>query len=451
MDFPALGNTSVIGLQWGDEGKGKIVDLLTEHFDVVVRYAGGANAGHTVRVGNEKFALHLMPSGILRPGVRNIIGPGVALDLEVLLTEIDGLRARGVEIGSNLLVSRRAHLVMPYHKKQDRLGEERLGAARKIGTTAKGIGPCYADKALRTTALRVTDLYYLADFRARVAEIVADRNRVFAALYGDGDPLDAAAIADRWLGYAERLRPHVNDTTLTLNEAIAEGRRILFEGAQGSLLDITHGTFPFVTSSTCTAAGVAAGAGVPPAAVRSYVGVMKAYCTRVGSGPFPTELSDATGDLIRERGHEYGTTTGRPRRCGWFDAFATRYSALLGGITQAAVMHLDTLSTVGDLKVCTGYRVNGELLKTFPADIRELESALPEYETLPGWREDISGATSFEMLPAAARNYIDRLEELLGIPITIVSIGAERTATLHRKSRLGEGRAASNTPRKAGE
>lgn len=436
MDFSALGNTSVVGLQWGDEGKGKIVDLLTKHFDVVVRYAGGANAGHTVRVGSEKFALHLMPSGILRPGVLNIIGPGVALDMEVLLTEIDGLRKRGVEIGTNLLVSRRAHLVMPYHKKQDRLGEQRLGDARKIGTTAKGIGPCYADKALRTTALRVTDLYYPEDFRAKVAEVVADRNRVFASLYDDAEPLDAGKIADEWLEYADRLRPHVTDTTLTLNESIAAGRRILFEGAQGSLLDITHGTFPYVTSSTCTAAGVAAGAGVPPSAVCSYVGVMKAYCTRVGSGPFPTELKDPTGDLIRERGHEYGTTTGRPRRCGWFDAFATRYSALLGGITQAAVMHLDTLSTIGDLKVCTGYRVNGRLMPTIPADIRELESARPEYESLAGWQEDISGATSFETLPEAARNYIDRLEVLLGVAITLVSIGAERTATLHRKPKI---------------
>lgn len=451
MDFPALGNTSVVGLQWGDEGKGKIVDLLTEHFDVVVRYAGGANAGHTVRVGTEKFALHLMPSGILRPGVMNIIGPGVALDMEVLLTEIDGLRNRGVEIGSNLLVSRRAHLVMPYHKKQDRLGEERLGASRKIGTTAKGIGPCYSDKALRTSALRVTDLYYPDDFRAKVAEIVADRNCVFAALYGDTGPLDAGKIADEWLGYADRLRTHVTDTTLTLNESIAAGRRILFEGAQGSLLDITHGTFPYVTSSTCTAAGVAAGAGVPPAAVCSYVGVMKAYCTRVGSGPFPTELADATGELIRERGHEYGTTTGRPRRCGWFDAFATKYSALLGGITQAAVMHLDTLSTVGDLKVCTGYRVNGELLKTFPADIRELESAKPEYESLAGWREDISAATSIESLPTAAQNYIDRLEQLLGVAITLVSIGAERTATLHRKPKIDTKRSSIRSSGCAGE
>ncbi len=432
MDFASLGNTSVVGLQWGDEGKGKIVDLLTEHFDLVVRYAGGANAGHTVRIGEEKFALHLMPSGILRPGVLNIIGPGVALDLEILATEIDGLRKRGVAINDNLLISLRAHLVMPYHKKQDRLAEARLGDARKIGTTAKGIGPCYADKALRTTALRVTDLCYPSDFRAKLGEIVAERNKAFASLYDDAEPLDAKALADEWLGYAERLRPHFEDTTSVLNDAIADGKRILFEGAQGSLLDITHGTFPFVTSSTCTAAGVAAGAGVPPSAVQSYVGVVKAYCTRVGSGPFPTEQADATGDLIRERGHEYGTTTGRPRRCGWFDAFATRYSVLLGGITQIAVMHLDTLSTIGDLKICTGYRVGGKLLRTFPADIRELEHPEPVYETLPGWQDDISGAASFEALPPAARGYINRLEELLGVSITIVSIGAERTATLHR-------------------
>lgn len=436
MDFDSLGNTSVVGLQWGDEGKGKIVDLLTESFDLVVRYAGGANAGHTVRVGEEKFALHLMPSGILRPGVLNIIGPGVALDLDILSTEIDGLRKRGVAVNDNLLISLRAHLVMPYHKKQDRLAEARLGDSRKIGTTAKGIGPCYADKALRMTALRVTDLCYPDEFREKLGEIISDRNRVFASLYGDSEPLDAKAIADQWLGYAERLRSHFVDTTSVLNDAIADGKRILFEGAQGSLLDITHGTFPFVTSSTCTAAGVAAGAGVPPSAVQSYLGVVKAYCTRVGSGPFPTEQADATGDLIRERGHEYGTTTGRPRRCGWFDAFATRYSVLLGGITQIAVMHLDTLSTIGDLKICTGYRVGGKQLRTFPADIRELEHVEPVYETLPGWQEDISAATSFEALPTAAQRYINRLEEVLGAPITIVSIGAERTATLHRSTAL---------------
>ncbi|MBK8270134.1 MAG: adenylosuccinate synthase [Planctomycetes bacterium] len=436
MDFHQLGNTSVIGLQWGDEGKGKIVDLLTEHFDVVVRYAGGANAGHTVRIGHEKFALHLIPSGILRRKVRNIIGPGVALDLEIINTEIDGLRNRGIEVGKNLQISNRSHLVMPYHKKQDRLNEARLGADRKIGTTAKGIGPCYADKMLRSTAFRMGDLYRPDDFRRRLAEVVEDRNKVFAALYGDAEPMDARKIADEYLAYAERLRLHVADTTMSIHDALARGDRMLFEGAQGSLLDLNHGTFPYVTSSTCTSGGVAAGAGIHPSAISSYIGVVKAYATRVGSGPFPTEQLNATGDKIRERGHEYGTTTGRPRRCGWFDAFSARYAVEMSGITQLAVMHLDTLGSFPEVQICTGYRHRGAPLRLFSPDIEILAECEPIYETLPGWDGDLGAITDFEQLPAAARHYLDRLEELLGAPITLVSVGADRMATLHRESRL---------------
>ena len=448
MDFESLGNTSVVGLQWGDEGKGKIVDLLTEHFDVVVRYAGGANAGHTVRIGDEKFALHLIPSGMLRPEVLNIIGPGVAVDLDILLHEIDGLRRRGIHVGENLRVSRRAHLVMPYHKKQDRLGEERLSTERKIGTTAKGIGPCYADKMLRSTALRVGDLYYPEDFREKVAAIVEDRNTVFAALYNDKDPLDAHQMAEQWLGFGHLIAPHVTDTTLLLHDAISEGRRILFEGAQGSLLDITHGTFPYVTSSTCAAAGAAPGAGVAPSAINSYIGVVKAYSTRVGGGPFPSEQNNDIGDRIRERGHEFGTTTGRPRRCGWFDAFATRYSVRLGGTTQIAVMHLDTLSTFSKLQICTGYCHEGQMLRIFPADIRVLEEVEPVFETVTGWSEEIAGVTEYDQLPPAARNYLDRLEDLLGVPITLVSTGPQRAATLHRAPKI---RAYSSRPQVAGK
>ncbi len=433
MDFANLGNTSVIGLQWGDEGKGKIVDLLTEHFDIVVRYAGGANAGHTVWIGPEKFALHLIPSGILRPEVLNIIGPGVALDLAILTREIDGLRSRSIEVGRNLLISNRSHLVMPYHKKQDMLAEARLGAKRRIGTTSKGIGPCYADKMLRSTALRMADLARPEDFRKKLGEIVEDRNRVFSALYDDSEPLDARAIADEYLGYAEDLKPHVVDTTLAIHDALSRGDRMLFEGAQGSLLDLNHGTFPYVTSSTCTSGGVAAGAGVPPAAVNSYLGVIKAYSTRVGSGPFPTELSDATGDRIRERGHEYGTTTGRPRRCGWFDAFSVRYAVELSGITQVAVMHLDTLGGFSRVCICTGYHYRGTPLRMFTPDLDVLRDVEPVYEELPGWDEDVSGVAAYEHLPAAARRYVDRIEALLGVPITLVSVGAERMATLHRE------------------
>jgi adenylosuccinate synthase len=433
MDFATLGNTSVCGLQWGDEGKGKIVDLLTEHFDLVVRYAGGANAGHTVRIGDQKFALHLVPSGILRPAVRSIVGPGVVVDLETIAGEIDALRARGIRVEDNLLISSRAHLVMPYHKMQDQLSESRLGTDRKIGTTARGIGPCYAEKMLRTTAFRVADLYRADEFRTRLAAVVGDRNKVFAALYAGAEPLNADSIADIYLAMAERIRRHVCDTTQVLHDALSGGKRLLFEGAQGSLLDIDHGSFPYVTSSTCTAAGVAAGAGVPSSCIRSYVGVIKSYTTRVGGGPFPTELTDATGDTIRERGHEYGTTTGRPRRCGWFDAFATRYAIDLGGITQLAVMHLDTLGVLPEVKICTGYRYRGQPLRIFPPDIDVLAAVEPVYEFMAGWGGEIPTDRGMAAVPTGARRYVARLEELLGVPITLVSVGADRAATLHRE------------------
>ncbi len=439
MDFDALGNTCVVGLQWGDEGKGKIVDLLTEHFDVVARFAGGANAGHTVQIGDAKFALHLLPSGILRPDIVNIIGPGVAVDLEILSEEIEGLRARQIEVGRNLLVSLRAHLVMPYHKKQDRLSEARRDGGTKIGTTAKGIGPCYADKMLRSTAFRVADLSRPDDFRSRMKKVVSDRNTVFAALYGDDEPLDAEAICRRWLDLADGLATHVTDTTATLQEAIAGGKRILFEGAQGCMLDIHHGTFPYVTSSVCTTGAVSAGAGVPPSAVHSCVGVVKAYTTRVGEGPFPSELDDATGEWIRERGHEYGTTTGRPRRCGWFDAFAVNYAIELNGITELVVMHLDTLSGLPEVKICTNYSFIGRNVSVFPPTDVQLRAVEPCYETLPGWEGNLSEVTSYEQLPAAARAYLDRVEELLGVPITLVSVGPDRSATLHRGGRRNAG------------
>jgi adenylosuccinate synthase len=438
MDFAALGNTGVVGLQWGDEGKGKIVDLLTEHFDVVVRYAGGANAGHTIQIGDQKFALHLVPSGILRPDVLCVIGPGVVLDPETITEEIGGLRARGIVVGTNLLISNRAHLVMPYHKKQDRLAEAHLGSDRRIGTTARGIGPCYADKMLRSAAFRVGDLYDSARFRTRLAEVVADRNGLFATLYGDKEPLDAESIAAAYLRWAEMLAPHVTDTTLTLHKALTGKRRILFEGAQGTLLDIDHGTFPYVTSSTCITGGISAGAGVPSSAVRSFVGVVKAYTTRVGGGPFPTELNDETGETIRRRGHEYGTTTGRPRRCGWFDAVAVRYSIALSGITQVALMHTDTLATLPELRICTGYRHKGRVLEFFSPDANILSEVEPVYETLPGWAENDGTPDAMERLPAGARRYIDRLEELLEVPITLVSVGAERNATLHREPVLSK-------------
>jgi len=432
MDFKSLGNTSVAGLQWGDEGKGKIVDLLTEHFDVVVRYAGGANAGHTVRIGDQKFALHLVPSGILRPGVVSVVGPGVVVDLETICGEMRALRERGIEVGRNLLISNRAHLVMPYHKQQDRLSEAQLGDDRKIGTTARGIGPCYADKMLRSSAFRVMELFKPAEFRAKLARVLADRNKAFAAVYPAFEPLTPEAIAEEYLRLGEELRPHVTDTTQVLHGALADKKRLLFEGAQGGLLDIDHGTFPYVTSSTCTAGGVAAGAGVPPSCIKTYLGVIKAYMTRVGSGPFPTEQTNATGDAIRVKGHEFGTTTGRPRRVGWFDAFATRYSVALAGITQLAVMHLDTLGIVDEVRICTGYKHQGRNLPMFTPDIDILSEVEPVYESLPGWSADIPPNAQFADLPKAAQKYVERIEQLLGASVTLVSIGAERTATLHR-------------------
>lgn len=434
MDFSQLGNTAVIGLQWGDEGKGKIVDLLTEHFDVVVRYAGGANAGHTVRIGDESYALHLLPSGILRKSTLNLVAPGVVVDLEIIAGEIDGLRKRNVSIGDNLRISERAHLVMPWHKMQDRLAESSLGNSKKIGTTAKGIGPCYADKALRSTALRVCDLENAKRFCDRVADIANIKNRMLAALYEGAEPINAGAVADAYLAIGEKLRPHIADTTHMLHERIDAGERALFEGAQGSMLDINHGTYPYVTSSSCIAGSVAVGAGVGPSVLNSVVGVVKAYSTRVGGGPFPTEQDNDAGNKIRERGNEYGTTTGRPRRCGWFDSVAVRHAIRLSGVTQLAVMHLDTLGTFSELKICTGYRIGGKTVSAFPSRAETLAEVEPVFETLPGWPNDRPAVDSYEQLPAAARSYIERLEKILGVPITLVSIGPERTATLHRSA-----------------
>jgi len=432
MDFASLGHTCVTGLHWGDEGKGKIVDVLTEHFDVVGRYNGGANAGHTVRVGGERFAFHLMPSGVIRKGVVGVIGPGVVVDPEVLCHEIDELERRGIAIGDNLRISDRAHVIMPYHKKQDRLSEAALCSASRIGTTARGIGPCYADKMLRSTAIRVCDLVSIDRLRERLEPIIAQKNRMFAAVYGDNEPLNAAEICDAYRKYVERLRPMICDTTVFYRDAIRSGKRILFEGANGVLLDVDHGTYPFVTSSTPGPAGVASGSGLPARTVKTCIGVVKAYTTRVGAGPFPSELDNDVGRRIRDRGHEYGTTTGRPRRCGWFDAVAARYSAALSGVDHVAVMHLDTLGGFREVGICTAYRINGRLVEDMPAGADVLARAEPRIETLPGWPEDFSTVDSFERLPAPARRYLDRLGELIGVPISIVSIGPERSQTLYR-------------------
>ena len=420
-------NVTVVGLHWGDEGKGKVVDALAQLCRYVVRYCGGANAGHTVLVGEEKYAFHLIPSGILNDGVINVIGNGVAFDPAVALEEIDHLADRGIPVGPHkLLISKAAHVVMPWHKLQDRLSEEALGG-KKIGTTARGIGPCYADKALRTVAIRAGELADADGLRERIGHIGEFKNRLLTGLYG-ADPLDIGAIADEFVSHGQRLAPLLANTGDLLRQAPGRNERVLFEGGQGSMLDIDHGTFPFVTSSSVTACGVPAGAGVPPSAIGDVIGLLKAYSTRVGAGPFPTEQDNDTGQFLRDRGHEYGTTTGRPRRCGWLDAAAARYTCELSGITEVTLALLDVLTGLDELQVCTGYAVDGELLDGYDPGL--LDRAECVYETLPGWTEDITACQRFADLPPAAQAYVGRVEELLGRPVGLISVGPERTQTI---------------------
>jgi len=433
-------HTSVVGLQWGDEGKGKIVDVLTHQYDVVARYNGGANAGHTVEVGNQRYALHLIPSGILSREKLNVIGNGVVVDPRQLLGEIDELRERGVWIGGNLRVSDRAHVVFPYHKLQDRLLEAALARSRgeggRIGTTGRGIGPCYGDKALRSTAVRMGELLDADLLREKLRHVVAIKNVMLGALAGGCDeafePIDAETLCEEYLGYGQRLRPHIADTAQLLHEVMAEGRRILFEGANATLLDVDHGTYPFVTSSNCSSLGIFPGTGVPGRTVTRVIGIVKAYCTRVGGGPMPTEQANETGDRIREAGREYGTTTGRPRRCGWLDLVSLRYSAMLNGATGIALTLLDVLAGFEVLKVCVGYRHRGEPLKGFPADAGVLEAVEPIYERLPGFTGSIRGCQQFEDLPEPARGYVRVIEDHIGVPVRMISVGPRRDQTIVR-------------------
>lgn len=426
MSFRDLGNTCVFGLQWGDEGKGKVVDALLADFDLVVRFAGGANAGHTIVTGDQKFALHQLPSGILRPHVTNVITGGAVIDPAVLLGEIASLRERGLTIEDNLRISDRAHLVFPYHRSEDALAEKTAPVGQKLGTTARGIGPCYADKYARHWAIRVCDLFEPERFRQRLAAVVAHKNAYLASVFERREVFDAARLADEYLAFAEQLRPFVCDTTRLLHRALTGGRRVLFEGAQGSLLDIDHGTYPFVTSSSAGGGGVVSGAGVPPAAIQSSLGVLKAYTTRVGAGPFPTELENSRGDLIRQRGGEYGTTTGRPRRCGWFDLVAARYAVMLGGPTGLALMHLDTLAGLDELKVCVAYKIGGARLEAFPAAAHQLEQVEPICESVPPWSEAIEACRRFSDLPGAAQDYVRMIGERLGTPVRMIGVGPDR-------------------------
>ena len=425
------GNTCVVGLQWGDEGKGKIVDLLTEHADIVVRYCGGANAGHTVRIGAEKYATHLLPVGIFRPGVLNLIGNGVVIDPATLFKEIDEFIARGVPISpQNLKISYKTHLVMPYHMQEDAARESKADGGG-IGTTRRGIGPTYADKMQRATALRVADLMHEEKLKARIGQVVAERNKVLKVLY-DAPPLEWKEVFEHYRDFGRRMLPFVDDVGHILIEASRDGKRIVFEGAHAVLLDVDHGTYPYVTSSNCSALGLYTGAGVPPQTVRNFIGIMKAYTTRVGGGPFPTEQDNNIGSYIRERGNEYGTTTRRPRRCGWFDAMAVKYSVDLCGITHIALTLLDVLTGLEHVRICTGYNCRGQRLDYFRADMDTLAEVEPIYETLPGWKDDLSQVRRWDDLPHEARQYVKRLETLVGAPIKIVSVGSERTATLIR-------------------
>jgi adenylosuccinate synthase len=423
-------NCCVVGLQWGDEGKGKVVDILAENCDVVVRYGGGANAGHTVVIGDKKFALHLMPSGAIRPGTACVIGNGVVVDPAVLIDEISMLASEGLTLSGRLFISENAHVVLDYHKLEDRLREESLGK-NKIGTTIRGIGPCYADKIGRSYAVRMADLRNLGNLKEKLSTIIAYKNKLFGCMY-NAEPISTDAIFSKCQDYASKLAGFVTDTTQYLHNAIAARKQVLFEGAQGSLLDLDHGTFPYVTSSNASSLGMAAGCGVPAQMVERFVGVVKAYTTRVGEGPFPTELKNETGQYIRDKGHEYGTTTGRPRRCGWFDAVSAKYSVMIGAINEIAMMHLDTLSGLKEVCVCNAYKIDGRETQFFPSDAEKLSTAQPLYETLPGWDDDLSDACRFEDLPPRAQKYVLTVEKLLAAPVRFIGVGPKRTQTIIR-------------------
>lgn len=416
----------LIGAQWGDEGKGKITDFLARQAEVVVRSQGGNNAGHTVVVDDKEYKLHLIPSGILYPEKLCVIGNGVVIDPKVLLEEIDYLAENGIQT-DNLRISSSAHVIMPYHKKLDELQEERRGN-KKIGTTKRGIGPCYMDKIART-GIRIIDLINANDFKETLGSALQDKNYLFDKGYNTTG-FELQEIYDEYMQYAERIRPYVTDTSVLINKAIDERRDVLFEGAQGTLLDIDHGTYPFVTSSYPTSGGACVGSGVGPTKIDSVLGVVKAYTTRVGEGPFPTELRNEMGDQIRKAGHEFGTTTGRPRRCGWMDAVILRYAARINGLTGIAVTKLDVLDGLETLKICTAYKYQGEILNEFPSSLKVLEQCQPVYEELPGWQQETSGIEDYNDLPQNAKRYLHRLEELSGVKIDMVSVGPGRKQTI---------------------
>ncbi len=422
----------IVGAQWGDEGKGKATDLLAEHIDYVVKFNGGNNAGHTVVIGSEKYALHLLPSGILTPGVVPVIANGVVIDLEVLFHEIDALNARGIDT-SKLRVSANAHVITSYNVTIDKTAERFLGS-RAIGTTGRGIGPTYADKINRV-GIRIQDIFDESILRQKVEAALVNKNNLLTKVYNRAAIKTDAVVAEL-LSFADRLRPMVADTALELHQALTAGKNVLFEGGQATMLDVDHGTYPFVTSSNATAGGASTGSGVGPGEFKTVIGIVKAYTTRVGSGPFPTELFDDNGEFLRATGHEYGTTTGRPRRCGWYDAPIARYSARINGLTDFVLTKLDVLTGLKEIPVCVAYEVEGKRVEEVPVSQSDFHHAKPIYENFPGWSEDISSCRTFEELPATAQSYILKLEELSGCRISAIGVGPARDAIIVRHDML---------------
>ena len=419
-----MANTCVVGLQWGDEGKGKIIDILAKDYDIIVRYQGGGNAGHTLIIGDEKFIFHLIPSGILHQDKKCVIGNGIVLDPKLLLEEIEGLAKKNINVNGNLFVSDRAHVVFPYHKKLDLLLEKQKGNSM-IGTTGRGIGPCYTDKISRE-GIRIAELLNKEHFKEKLKRNVEEKNRIFVNLYND-EPVSWEDIYEEYCVYADKISPLVCDTVDLMARAVNDNKKILFEGAQGALLDVDFGTYPFTTSSNSTSGGVSSGIGVSPKQIHNIIGITKAYTTRVGSGPFPTEVGGEQGEHIRKKGGEFGSTTGRPRRCGWFDAVAIQHSVRISGVDSLIVTKLDVLDDQETIRICTGYNNNENLYNTFPADLDILNNCEPVYEEVSGWGEDTSKVRSAENLPEKARNYIKTIENIVGVKVKMVSVGPERS------------------------
>ena len=418
-----MANTCVIGLQWGDEGKGKIIDILAKDYDIIVRYQGGGNAGHTLIIGDEKFIFHLIPSGILHPDKKCVIGNGIVFDPRLFLDEVAGLSKRNISVNGNLFVSDRAHVVFPYHKKLDLLIEKQKGNSM-IGTTGRGIGPCYTDKVARD-GIRVAELLHKEHFKEKLKKTVEEKNRLFVDLYKD-EPVSWEEIYEEYCVYAEKISPFVCDTVDLMAKAIDDNKKILFEGAQGALLDVDFGTYPYTTSSNASAGGVSPGIGVSPKQIHDIIGITKAYATRVGSGPFPTEIDGEQGEHIRKKGGEFGSTTGRPRRCGWFDAVAIRHSVRISGVDSLIVTKLDVLDDQETIRICTGYKSYEKVYHNFPADLDVLENCEPIYEEVSGWMEDTSNVRDVKDLPGKAMDYIRKIEEIIGLKVKMVSVGPER-------------------------